>query len=69
MQWRAAWHTLAPSLPNLCASLPMVVVLPPPFTPTMSSTAGLAFSCRSLLFPLTCRTATMLSFNRVLHRY
>ena len=32
--------TEAPSEVNLCASLPMLVVFPPPLTPTTSTTAG-----------------------------
>ena len=36
----AASITEYPSSPNRCASLPMVVVLPTPFTPTTSTTKG-----------------------------
>ena len=56
--------TFAPSDANLCDSLPIVVVLPPPLTPTMSITAGLPteasgrFSAESP--PRVCSVLTML---------
>lgn len=49
-------RTVAPSPTNLWASLPMVVVLPPPLTPTMSMTPGLASpKFNTLLPPLPAR--------------
>ena len=54
--------TLAPSAANLCASLPMVVVFPPPLTPTTRSTPGLVSpKSRAVLPPLHAATSKPMS--------
>mmetsp|Transcript_14727 Transcript_14727/g.21440 ORF Transcript_14727/g.21440 Transcript_14727/m.21440 type:complete len:288 (-) Transcript_14727:300-1163(-) len=59
----AASITLLPSAENLCASLPIDVVLPPPFTPTIINTAGLfSSSSRAVSPPRVTRISLMASF-------
>ena len=54
----AARRTFLPSAVYFAASLPMVVVLPTPFTPTMSMTEGFVPS-RSSKLPTARRSARM----------
>mmetsp|Transcript_10705 Transcript_10705/g.22106 ORF Transcript_10705/g.22106 Transcript_10705/m.22106 type:complete len:302 (+) Transcript_10705:208-1113(+) len=60
----AASMTVLPSAVSLAASFPIVVVLPPPFTPTIISTAGFSSSRSRALVPPLSRISTIFSFMR-----
>mmetsp|Transcript_14369 Transcript_14369/g.41032 ORF Transcript_14369/g.41032 Transcript_14369/m.41032 type:complete len:263 (+) Transcript_14369:247-1035(+) len=61
----AASITDAPWLANLCAILPIVVVFPPPFTPTTSNTDGFSLLNRSSLSPERMSTMSFFKLSRI----